>query len=76
MHCLQLSFAFDCRLTPGLYYLNAGVEGDIDGQRAYLHRLVDAAVFRVLREPELLPTGIVDFNIVPTVRTVGEAVAT
>jgi len=71
----EVSFAFDCLLTPGLYYLNAGVEGEIGGRRSYLHRLVDAAVFRVLREPNLLPTGIVDFKIQPTVERIEEVVA-
>lgn len=71
----EVSFAFDCRLNPGIYYLNAGVEGEVEGRRAYLHRLVDAAVFRVVREPALRPTGTVDFNIEPEVLTVEEVMA-
>lgn len=62
----QVEFAFDCRLTPGVYFMNAGVEGDIDERRTYLHRIIDAAVFRVCHEVELIPTGVIDFHIVPS----------
>ncbi len=60
-----VEFAFDCLLAPGVYFLNAGVEGDLGEKRAYLHRVIDAAVFRVCHEAELIPTGIVDFRIEP-----------
>lgn len=65
---VEVEFQFDCLLTPGVYFFNAGVEGDLGEKRSYLHRVVDAAVFRVCHESGLRPTGIVDFQIETTVR--------
>jgi lipopolysaccharide transport system ATP-binding protein len=64
---VEVEFIFDCLLTPGVYFLNAGVEGDLGEKRSYLHRVVDAAVFRVCHESGLKPTGIIDFQIETTV---------
>lgn len=72
---IEVEFAFDCRLTPGVYFLNSGVEGDLGEKRAYLHRMIDAAVFRVCPEPDLIPTGLIDFRIEPVSRTVEVAVS-
>jgi lipopolysaccharide transport system ATP-binding protein len=58
-------FRFQTLLMPGVYFLNAGVEGVIEGKRAYVHRVLDALPFRVLPEKELMPTGTVDFLIEP-----------
>lgn len=60
-------FDFCCRLNTGVYFLNAGVNGEIDGGETYLHRLIDAAMFRVVSENENSGTGIVDFSCAPTV---------
>lgn len=60
---MQLDFTFHCHLLPGVYFLNAGVVGFIDGQETYLHRCIDAAMFRVQAEADLLATTIVDFDI-------------
>ncbi len=58
-----VSFRFYCLLTPWTYFLNAGVEGIVDGKRAYPHRLLDAYAFRVHGERQLEMTGLVDFKI-------------
>ena len=59
---LQVDYHFSCNLTPGLYFLNAGVQGRLDGVHTFLHRIVDALCFRVL-EPEFSGvTGIADFG--------------
>ncbi|AHF08077.1 ABC transporter ATP-binding protein [Desulfitobacterium metallireducens] len=58
----QVEFRFRCALNPGVYFLNAGVPGDINGCETYLHRLIDVAMFRVLPETENVVTGIVDFG--------------
>jgi lipopolysaccharide transport system ATP-binding protein len=63
----RVAFRFRCALNPGVYFLNAGFVGDIDGTEGYLHRLVDAAMFRVLPETKSLSSGTVDFGCVPTV---------
>ena len=60
---MQVDFKFNCYLLPGVYFLNAGVVGLIDGQESYLHRCLDVAMFRVQAETELLATTIVDFGI-------------
>ncbi|NBD31655.1 MAG: ATP-binding cassette domain-containing protein [Cyanobacteria bacterium] len=60
---MQVDFTFYCHLLPGVYFLNAGVVGLVDGQEGYLHRCIDAAMFRVQAETGLLATTIVDFQI-------------
>lgn len=58
----KVEFRFCCTLNAGVYFLNAGVQGDVNGSATYLHRLVDVAMFRVLSDPENFATGIVDFS--------------
>jgi len=61
-------FHFTCRLAPGVYFCNAGVEALIGDQLGYLHRVVDAFMFRVL--PATRPTtatAAVDLLISPCV---------
>ena len=60
-----VSFEFDCALAPGVYFLNAGVSGEVAGVMSYLHRLLDAVSFRVLPEKASIMTGMVDFKIQP-----------
>ncbi|PID77323.1 MAG: ABC transporter ATP-binding protein [Deltaproteobacteria bacterium] len=58
----EVEIDFICRLSPGVYFLNAGVTGDVDGETGFLHRLLDAAIFRVAPEPGSLVTGNIDFS--------------
>ncbi|MBR1133262.1 ABC transporter ATP-binding protein [Bradyrhizobium iriomotense] len=44
----RVRFHFNTALTPGTYTFNAGCFGLVDGAEVYLHRLVDAVVFRVM----------------------------
>jgi len=62
----MVEFRFCCHLNPAVYFLNAGVLGDRQGEQHYLHRLLDIAMFRVLSENDLSPTGMVDFQSVNT----------
>lgn len=55
-------FWFDCSLTPGTYFMNAGVLGNVGGEESYMHRLVDAVIFRVKPDSNPFSTGIVDFS--------------
>jgi len=58
----RIEFSFQCNLNPGVYFLNAGVTGEIGGTESYLHRMVDIAMFRVMAEQDDRSTGYVDFN--------------
>jgi lipopolysaccharide transport system ATP-binding protein len=58
---LLVRFKFQCLLAPGVYFLNAGVEGVVGD------RCIDAAVFRVQAGGESIATGIVDFCVRPYV---------
>lgn len=62
-----VKFRFRCLLLPGVYFLNAGVLGIVDGSEVFLHRITDYAVFRVQSEENLLSTSIVDFYAEPIV---------
>jgi lipopolysaccharide transport system ATP-binding protein len=57
---MTVCFAFDCRLNPGLYFLNAGVIGADGTGEAFLHRVVDAYAFRVLPVPGNAATELLD----------------
>ncbi|MBW6521014.1 MAG: ABC transporter ATP-binding protein [Desulfoarculaceae bacterium] len=61
----RVEFLFRCALNPGVYFLNAGVNGNVDGSETYLHRLIDISMFRVQPDTENLATGIVDFGCYP-----------
>lgn len=58
----DVRFKFVCNLAPGVYFFNAGVTGYKDGTQTYLHRVVDAVMFRVQSKECLLTTGTVDFS--------------
>jgi lipopolysaccharide transport system ATP-binding protein len=59
---LTVEFRFRCSLNPGVYFVNAGVVGTENGEETFLHRLLDACMFRVLPSPESLNSGLVDFS--------------
>jgi lipopolysaccharide transport system ATP-binding protein len=61
----RVEFRFHCSLNPGVYFLNAGVNGDVEGNEIFLHRMIDIAMFRVLPDSGNLATGIVDFGCYP-----------
>ena len=44
---MTVRFDFRCQLFAGMYFLNTGLMGEVDGTDTYLHRLVDAVAFRV-----------------------------
>jgi lipopolysaccharide transport system ATP-binding protein len=58
----DVEFEFTCHLNSGVYFMNAGVVGDLHGNETYLHRLIDICMFRVIAESSNLNTGVVDFN--------------
>jgi lipopolysaccharide transport system ATP-binding protein len=60
--CWEVRFQFKPMLVPGTYFLNAGVQGRDDAEEKYLHRIMDAAIFRIdpLRRGSI--TGHVDLS--------------
>jgi lipopolysaccharide transport system ATP-binding protein len=63
----RIEFRFCCALNQGVYFLNAGVVGEVDGTETFLSRMIDIAMFRVLPDTENLTTGIVDFSCYPEI---------
>ncbi len=61
----QVEFRFQCNLNPCIYFINAGVFGIKNGEEMYLHRVLDACIFRVLPRIGNTSSGFVDFNCVP-----------
>jgi lipopolysaccharide transport system ATP-binding protein len=59
----RVSFPFRALLTPGVYFLNAGVLGIRDGEAGYLHRVLDAAIFRVEATGRQRTTGAADLSL-------------
>jgi lipopolysaccharide transport system ATP-binding protein len=60
--CAQIRFYFRPLLAPGTYFLNAGVLGLRDQGETYLHRILDAVMFRVEADASSLATGQIDLR--------------
>lgn len=58
----HVRFPFQVRLVPGVYFLNAGVHGIRDGEAGYLHRVLDAEIFRVEPAGPSRITGTIDLG--------------
>ncbi len=69
---IKVEFKFRCSLLPGVYFLNNGVLGIVDEAEVYLHRCIDAVMFRVQSEETILETSIVDFQIEPKISIIGQ----
>lgn len=67
---VEARFRFRCLLDGGTYFLNAGVLARIAEEETYIDRLIDAAMFRVMPQPERLATGFVDFCVTSDVSVV------
>jgi lipopolysaccharide transport system ATP-binding protein len=64
---LAVSFRFRCSVQAGVYFMNAGVMSGTPEGEMYLHRVIDAVMFRVPAEAESCLTATVDFGIEPSV---------
>jgi lipopolysaccharide transport system ATP-binding protein len=60
---VRVRFDFQPLLAPGAYFLNAGVLGLDDQGEVYLHRILDAVMFRVEADTTSLATGQVDLRV-------------
>ena len=56
----RVRFPFECRLNPGVYFLNAGVLGRINNEETFLDRLLDVAMFKINEKKNDYSTSIVD----------------
>ena len=65
---VSLAYEFNCGLGPGSYFINAGVNGLVDGDRRSLHRIMDAVMFQVTPDDDDTLNGTVDFDIQVSVR--------
>ena len=68
---VTLRYEFDCALSEGAYFVNAGVSGLVDGDRRSLHRIMDAFMFQVAPDGDDTLNGVVDFDIQVGVSTEG-----
>jgi len=68
---ISVKFKFTALLSPDTYFLNAGCSGMENGERIFLHRLIDTVMFKIL--PDIEPAascrqaGIVDFLVMPKI---------
>ncbi len=62
MSRVRVRFYFRPLLAPGSYFLNAGVLGLRDQGEVYLHRILDAVMFRVEADTSTLATGQMDLR--------------
>jgi lipopolysaccharide transport system ATP-binding protein len=60
---IALAYEFSCNLGPGTYFMNAGVNGLVDGERRSLHRIMDAFMFQVPPDDDDTLNGTIDFDI-------------
>ncbi len=63
---VEVAFAFDCNLRAGNYYLNCGASAMEEGERVFLHRIIDALMFKVAEKTLTPQSGLVHFNIEPS----------
>ena len=59
----RVRFRIQPRLAPGAYFLNAGVLSLSDQGEFYLHRILDAVMFRVEANEASLATGVVNLSV-------------
>jgi lipopolysaccharide transport system ATP-binding protein len=64
---INVQFEFTCFLLSGTYFCNAGLLGRKDDADVYLDRRIDALMFRVMPDSEMHSTGLVDFQVTPSV---------
>lgn len=65
---VRIRFDFTCPLTPGVYFLNAGVLGTTGGESITIHRILDAYAIRVTPVAGLISTGFFDLNVIPDIQ--------
>ncbi len=61
----EIRFSFRALMNPGTYFFNAGLQGEtaVTSERIYLHRIVDAVMFRVQAYEGCMTNALVNFDI-------------
>lgn len=62
-----VSFRFRCALLPGTYFITVGTSGLVNGERKYLHRILDAMPFRVAPQAAGIEVGYFDLDVRPDI---------
>ncbi|WP_292235277.1 ABC transporter ATP-binding protein [Mesorhizobium sp.] len=63
---IVVSFEFNCLILPGTYFLGGSVFGETIFEQNLMHRVVDAVMFRVAPEQDLLASG--HFDVGPSIK--------
>ncbi len=72
---IRVRYSFVCRLHSGAYCMNAGVSAENEEEgRFFLHRILDAVLFRVDEEELEISNGIVDFSPHPEITLIEDSV--
>jgi lipopolysaccharide transport system ATP-binding protein len=68
---VSVEFELKNHLANGIYYLNCGCQSaNSEGEREYLHRRVDVAIFKVnLENPNSMFVGLVNLNANTTIKS-------
>ncbi|WP_244601713.1 MULTISPECIES: ABC transporter ATP-binding protein [Rhodoplanes] len=72
---LIVRFDFQCVFLPGVYAIDVGALGQVDGDVRFLHRILDATVFRVAPEANTLNFGHIGIDAKLTIRADGASTA-
>lgn len=59
----DVSFEFECLLGVDTYFMNCGCSALVNGERVFLHRIVDAYIFKVIAGDARNMRGMIDFKI-------------
>lgn len=62
---VTVAFRFRCMMNPGVYFLNAGVQGQSESAEGfgYLHRILDAVMVKVMPARSQVATGMIDLDV-------------
>lgn len=63
---VDVRFRFRTLFLPQTYFMNAGVLGWVDGQEAFLHRILDVIMFRIEPFPGNRATAHVNLAVDPS----------
>lgn len=58
----RIEFEFECRCMPGVYLMDVGIMGSQGDQTHFLHRILDAAIFRVAPESGRFDQGLISIE--------------